>query len=69
MTNYRKKIEDYYLEMWLGGIDRKEALKFKEALEDAIANDKDKENLKFYKMTLAKLNNYLKGNAKRFNFC
>jgi len=69
MTNYRKKIEDYYLEMWLGGIDRKEALKFKRDLEQAIANDKDKENLKFYKMTLAKLNNYLKGKAKRFNFC
>jgi len=69
MKNYRKKIEDYYLKMWLGGIDRKETLKFKEALEEAIANDKDKENLEFYKMTLAKLNNYIKGNAKRFNFC
>jgi len=69
MTNYRKKIENYYAEMWLGGIDRKNALKFKEALEEAIANDKDKENLEFYKMTLAKLNNYLKGKAKRFNFC
>jgi len=69
MTNYRKKIEDYYLEMWLGGIDRKEALKFKRDLEQAISNDKNNENLKFYKMTLAKLNNYLKGNAKRINFC
>jgi len=69
MTNYRKKIENYYAEMWIGGIDRKEALKFKRDLEQAIANDKDKENLKFYKMTLAKLNNYLKGKAKRFNFC
>jgi len=69
MTNYRKKIEDYYAEMWLGGIDRKEALKFKRDLEQAIANDKDKENLKFYKMTLTKLNKYLKSNAKRINFC
>jgi len=69
MKNYRKKIEDYYLEMFIGVIDRKETLKFKEALEEAIANDKDKENLEFYKMTLAKLNNYIKGNAKRFNFC
>jgi|GEM_PF-2276944 len=69
MTNYRKKIENYYLEMWLGGIHRKEALKFKRDLEQAINNDKNKENLKFYKMTLAKLNNYLKGNAKRINFC
>jgi hypothetical protein len=69
MKNYRKKIEDYYLEMFIGVIDRKESLKFKEALKEAIANDKDKENLEFYKMTLVKLNNYIKGNAKRINFC
>jgi len=69
MTNYRKKIENYYAEMWIGGIDRKEALKFKRDLEQAIINSVNRKDLEFYKMTLAKLNNYLKGNAKRINFC
>ena len=69
MPNYRKKIEDYYAEMWLGGIDRKEALKFKRDLEEAIINSVDRKDLEFYKMTLAKLNKYLKSNAKRINFC
>jgi len=52
MSELRRRIELWYIKMKINGLKREQEKELRFLLKDAIKNDKDPENQKYYKHVL-----------------